>query len=142
MTRPAADMAEYIEARYRKAVEIGIGHDPRVAQELVRRGIEVTATDRAAVHHPGLAVVRDDVTEPRIALYQDADVLYAVRPPPELVPHLIRLARIVNADLLVKALASDFLEGRRIWQGNSLLYLWSRTCLSTECQGAADPGRD
>jgi uncharacterized UPF0146 family protein len=107
-------IADYIAERYpraRKIVEVGIGALPATAIELSRRlpGCEIIATD---LYHPpplpsSVRFERDDVTNPKLEVYEGATVIYAMRPPPELQPHLLRLARKVGADLILKPLAAE-----------------------------------
>ncbi|MCS7131708.1 MAG: UPF0146 family protein, partial [Hadesarchaea archaeon] len=107
-------IAEYIADSYpnaRKIVEVGIGALPATAIELSKRlpGCEIIATDISAppTLPPGVRFERDDVTNPRLEVYEGAALVYAMRPPPELQPHLLRLARRVGADLIVKPLAAE-----------------------------------
>jgi len=106
-------IASYISKNYGstgKIVEVGIGKVPVVAAELRRLlpGYNLMVTD--VEEPPGLPAgakfVCDDITAPDLGIYQGADLIYAIRPPPELQPHLLRLAREVGADLLLK-LTSD-----------------------------------
>jgi len=107
-------IARYIAENYpsaTKIVEVGVGKVPDVAIELQRLSpvCEVIVTDVA--EPPELSgrvkFVRDDITEPNLGVYEGAALIYAVRPPPELQPHLLEVAREVGADLLIKPLAGE-----------------------------------
>jgi len=107
-------IARYIVENYpsaTKIVEVGVGKVPDVATELQRLlpACEVVVTDVA--EPPKLSgqvkFVRDDITEPNLSVYEGATLIYAVRPPPELQPHLLEVARDVGADLLIKPLAGE-----------------------------------
>ncbi|MEM2908279.1 MAG: UPF0146 family protein [Candidatus Hadarchaeales archaeon] len=107
-------IADYIAARYARAskiVEVGVGALPATAIELSRRlsRCEIIATDISPPPPlpPGVRFERDDVTNPRLRVYEGADLIYAMRPPPELQPYLLKLARKVGADLIVKPLAAE-----------------------------------
>lgn len=117
-------MAGYIAERYRSVAEIGIGHFPGVAYALRNRGIRVFATDVKPFAYDGFSVVSDDITEPDIALYADIQLIYSVRTPSELVPYMVTLARAVSADLIVKPLSSEFLNGTLVRNGEATFYLW------------------
>jgi uncharacterized protein len=117
-------IVEYIAGKYRSAAEIGIGHFPDVADALLNKGLKVFATDIQPFLHDGLEVVVDDITEPDIFLYSGTDVLYAMRTPTELVPFILRLAKTIHADLIVKPLSSEFLNGQLISHGGEAFYLW------------------
>jgi len=106
-------IASYISENYgstSKIVEVGIGKVSVVAAELRRLlpGCDLVVTDvkEPAELPAGAKFVCDDITAPDLGVYQGADLIYAIRPPPELQPHLLRVAREVGADLLLK-LTSD-----------------------------------
>ena len=125
MRQSCKGLVDYIADRYAAAAEIGVGHFPDVARALTQRGLSVFATDVEPFSHDGLTFLGDDITEPDTALYRHVDVLYAVRPPPELVPYMRRLARRIPADLIVKPLASDHVGGRLIRHQGTVFFLWT-----------------
>jgi hypothetical protein len=107
-------IANYIAENYStagKIVEVGVGRVPDVAIELQRLlpACEVIVTDVAEA--PALPeqvkFVRDDITRPNLRIYEGAALIHAVRPPPELQPHLLKVAREVGADLLIKSLGGE-----------------------------------
>ena len=118
-------LVEYISGNYRNAVEIGIGHFPDVAYALLEKGIKVFATDVKAYRYRGFKVIVDDVTMPDISLYTAIDLLYALRPPPELVPYMERLSKMFSSDLIVKPLSSEYLNGQLHCYGDTTFFLWS-----------------
>ncbi len=87
----------------KRAVEVGVGRRREVLEELRSRGVQVLGTD--IVPLPGVAV--DDAAEPDLSLYRDAELIYSLRPPPELYPHLLRLARRTGAHLLIVPMSTD-----------------------------------
>jgi uncharacterized UPF0146 family protein len=106
-------------------VEIGIGHFPDVALALAAKGVQVFATDTERFQYTNLRVVVDDVTEPDLSLYGGVHLIYAVRPPMELVPYMVRLSKTISTDLIVKPLASEYPGGQLTGSGNSPFFLWS-----------------
>ncbi|MDD3070438.1 MAG: UPF0146 family protein [Methanoculleus horonobensis] len=101
-------IGEYIAARYRRAVEVGIGNNPEAARLVRAAGALMLCTDvRSGIRHDGLDVVTDDVFEPDLRLYEGADLIYAVRPGVEMVPPLIALADQIDSDLLVYHLGCE-----------------------------------
>ena len=124
MRQSCRGLVDYIAARYAAVAEIGVGHCPDVAWALTRRGLSVFATDVEPFSHNGLTVLRDDITEPDDTLYRHVDLLYALRPAPELVPYMRRLAKRLPADLIVKPLASDRAGGRLIRHKDATFFLW------------------
>ncbi|MEJ2427754.1 MAG: UPF0146 family protein [Deltaproteobacteria bacterium] len=114
---------EYLSCNYKMAVEIGIGLYPRVALALEARGLQVTATDLQP-EFMGVPVEFDDVRAPRLDLYEGAQVIYAVRPPLELLPSLKVLANTLAVDLVIKPLADEPADGLLINHGGSFFYLF------------------
>ena len=122
--RRIEELAHFIAGRYSSAAEIGIGHFPDVAFELIKRGVSVLATDIRTFRYPGLNVIIDDITEPDLALYRGIKLIYSMRPPPELIPYLKSLAAQIPADCLIKALSDEYPGGRLIRYGDTTFYLW------------------
>lgn len=118
-------LVNYIAGRYGNAVEIGIGHCPDVAFALLQRGVQVFATDIRQFHYSGLKVIVDDIVEPNLSAYTPADLIYSLRPPPELVPYMTQLARRLSTDLIIKPLAPEYLESQLIRHGNTSFFLWN-----------------
>ena len=124
MRKTFRGLIDYIATRYDRVAEIGIGHFPDVALALSRRGLRVFATDVKEFCHNGVDVIRDDISEPDISAYRGVQLLYALRPPPELVPYMTCLAKGLPADLIAKPLASDRVGGRLIRHKDSTFCLW------------------
>jgi len=107
MLSDAEDIAGYILSQYPeggKVIEVGAGGERSVHEKLVNAtGFEVHMVDR----HPSEGQRFDDIAEPEPSLYQGARLIYSIRPPPELIPHLQRIARKVGADLLIRPLSTD-----------------------------------
>ena len=112
--RRIEDLIDFIAGRYDNAVEIGIGHFPDVAFALLERGISVFATDIQVFRYKGLKVVIDDIIWTDLSLYGDIDLIYSMRPPPELVPYMQKLAKKISADLIIKPLSDEYIEGHRL----------------------------
>ena len=95
-------------AGYDHAVEVGIGRRPAVAAGLAARGVDVVATDVDRCElPPDVPFVREDVTDPDPARYERADVVYALRCPPELQRPLRDAARLGDADCFFTTLGTD-----------------------------------
>jgi uncharacterized UPF0146 family protein len=123
--RRVEDLAEYIAGRYQKSAEIGIGHFPDLALALARRGVDIFATDIIPFFYDGLKFVVDDVTKPDISLFYGVDLIYSMRPPPELVYYMDRLAARLSAAVIVKPLTSEFVEGRKVVRhGDTTFFEW------------------
>ena len=60
------------------------------------------------------SVIRDDIANPNLDLYKGVDVIYSIRPPNELQPHLVNLALKINAQLIIKPLTNEDLNTGKI----------------------------
>ncbi len=125
MRKSCKGIVRYVVGKYSRAVEIGIGHFPDVALALSGKGVQVFATDTERFQYANLRVVVDDVTEPDLSLYSGVHLIYAVRPPMELIPYMVRLSKTISTDLIVKPLASECPGGKLTGSGNTAFYLWS-----------------
>jgi uncharacterized UPF0146 family protein len=122
-TQAMNTLVDYLSRHYRRVVEVGIGTYTRVARALEKRGVVVVATD-INPQPEGIPVVTDDIWQPRLDLYESAQALYAVRPPPELVPPLKDLARRLALDLIVKPLAGEPCDGRVVSGNRGFFYVY------------------
>lgn len=99
-------VADYIATNYDgKLVEIGVGSNTDTADALRRTGLEVVVTDIEPQDHQGF--VQDDVTDPDLDVYRNAELIYSVRPPYELHQALSDVAQKVKTDLLIVPLADE-----------------------------------
>lgn len=106
-------VAKWISKNYsssEKIVEVGVGSRTKVLEGLKGELPEckLIATDIREVPVPeGVDFVLDDILEPDLSLYRDADLIYSLRTPPELCSSLAKLAGEIGADLLLKPLSSE-----------------------------------
>jgi len=107
VTEPETALVKRLSAAD-SVVEIGVGNRPGVAAGLAERGVDVTATDIRERSVPdGVTFVRDDVTEPELSVYQEADIVFARNLPPELHRPVRDLARRVDAACWFTTLGGD-----------------------------------
>jgi uncharacterized UPF0146 family protein len=109
-----------------RVVEVGVGNRPGVAADLAEQGVDVTATDVRDRSTPAdVRFVRDDVTDPHVAVYRDADAVYARHCPPELQRPTRDVARAVGARFLFTTLGGDpaLVEARRVSAGDGTLFV-------------------
>ncbi len=98
----------YISKKYQNVVEIGVGNNFEVASCLLKSGLKVLGTDIVQKsNNPPVSFALDDIFEPDTGLYMGADLLYAIRPGPGMVPPAIDLAKKINSDLLVYHLGNE-----------------------------------
>lgn len=106
------DFGEYIlsEAGDRpvKIAEIAVGKFGMISRMLdERENITLIKTDILPADE---SVTKDDITNPNLDLYEGIDIIYSIRPPSELQPHLLKLAEKVDAMLIIKPLTGEDLN--------------------------------
>ncbi len=121
-------IVEYISSRYARVAEIGIGYNSCVAEGLLRRGVEVIATDLRRVEVPeGVKFFVDDVMNPRIEMYRGVELIYSIRPPPELYSFIKSLAKSVGADCLIRPFGNEYSpDGRLVNYKGERFYVWMK----------------
>lgn len=121
-------IAEYISNNYKKAVEVGIGRNHEASDILAARGLDISATDIRDCSSCGVRFTKDDISDPDLSLYRDCGLIYSVRPGVEMVPDLIRIAKGVNADLIVYHLGNEIYEdGGEIIDCGVILHVYNRS---------------
>ena len=104
-------IGNYIAVHYIRAIEVGIGRNEEAAKIVHSAGALIRCTDVKALGvSVGLPFSQDDIFSPDDSLYMGAEVIYAIRPAPEMIPPLIELAQRINADLIVYHLGFESFE--------------------------------
>lgn len=110
------DFAEYILNEVGdnnvKIAEIGVGKFDRIAETLANKeNVTIIKTD---IIPKDSSVIKDDITNPNLELYEDVDIIYSIRPPSELQPHLVDLARKIDSQLIIKPLTNEDLNTPKV----------------------------
>ena len=108
--------AEYILSKCKKnptkICEIGVGKFTQVFDYLNKQdNVEIIKTD---ISPNDSSVIKDDVTKPDLKLYKNLDIIYSIRPPSELQPHIIDLALKTNTKLIIKPLFNEDINSKNI----------------------------
>ena len=107
-------------------VEVGIGNRPDVAEALVERGVDVTATDIVEREVPeSVRFVMDDILDPDHSVYAGRDIVFARNLPPELHRPTLTVADAVGAAFWFTTLGGDqptVAVGREQLPGGETLY--------------------
>lgn len=128
--RGAEDLAEFISRNYAgRIVEVGAGYVLDVARILSLLGLEVVLTDKKERMVGSLIVEKDDIFAPRRELYQEASLIYSIRPPIEMQIAMGELATKVGADVIVRPLEDELadlsgFERRLVNHGEARFYLF------------------
>ncbi|MEM2727039.1 MAG: UPF0146 family protein [Archaeoglobaceae archaeon] len=118
-------LAEFIAERYKKVAEIGIGNYTTVAEYLSSKGVKVIATDIREVRAK-IDFFIDDIRNPKIHLYGGVELVYSIRPPPELFESIRKLANQLKADCIIKPLFGDYADGKLVNYRGLSFYLWKQ----------------
>ncbi|WP_292460854.1 UPF0146 family protein [Methanothermococcus sp.] len=96
-----------------KIIEIGIGYHFNVAKSIaIRENINLIAIDanKDAVEKAkkeGLNAFVDDIFDPKLNIYEDADIIYSIRPPRDLQPFILNICKKYSIPLLIKPLYGE-----------------------------------
>ncbi len=108
------DFTEYIIKHYSLSpliVEIGVGTFLKVALQLKQHPqVNIIMTDIKPYHDQ---IILDDIKQPDLKIYKDAELIYSIRPPEELHLYLENLSSIIGADLIIKPLSTDFIYTKK-----------------------------
>ena len=86
-----------------KIVEIGAGKFQTISKNLSENeNIDIVMTD---IDPANENIIRDDVFNPNMNIYKDADILFSIRPPAELQEAIMKIRDEVNATLIIKPLS-------------------------------------
>lgn len=110
------DFAQYISSevgdKQVKIAEVAVGKFDRIAEYLSSKdNITLIKTD---IDPKDDTVIKDDITNPDLDLYNDIDIIYSIRPPSELQPYLIKLALEIDSQLIIKPLTNEDLNTGRV----------------------------
>lgn len=106
------DFAEYILNEVGdedvRIAEVAVGKFNMIADVLSsRENITLIKTD---IIPSDESVIMDDITNPNFKIYEGVDMIYSIRPPSELQPHLVNLAQKINCQLIIKPLTNEDLN--------------------------------
>lgn len=108
-------LSEYISEKYRgKVVEVGIGNFSAVAELLAANNFYVVATDIVKRQVENIEFHVDDIRNPELKIYEGASLVYSIRPPPEIVGDIVKVAKMVGADCIIKPLYGDYFDGKLV----------------------------
>ena len=110
-----SDLGEYItnlcdnkSKNPSKIVEIGIGKFFLVSNYLKTcKNIDLLMTDATPANNE---IIKDDITKPDLDLYENTEIIYSIRPPPELQPYLANLTDKTRAILIIRPLSNEDLN--------------------------------
>ena len=93
-----------------KVVEIAIGKFFSVADYLKNYDSSIIDFIAVDIGPANSNVVFDDITNPNMNIYKDADIIYSIRPPYELQPYIGDIVANTGATLIVRPLFNEDLN--------------------------------
>ncbi|NJD78189.1 MAG: hypothetical protein FIB08_14045 [Candidatus Methanoperedens sp.] len=126
MIPDAIDLAEYIRMNYRKkVVEVGVGSLPQVAL-LLKDTMEVIITDIKPQpvfngKYTGIKYCMDDILNPDISIYNNASLIYSIRPPVDIQEAIAKIAKQVGADLIIRPFGNEKGELGSFYKNHDLM---------------------
>ena len=91
-----------------KIVEIGAGKFQTISKNLSENeNIDIIMTD---IDPANENIIKDDVFNPNMDIYKDADILFSIRPPAELQEAIMKIRDEVDATLIIKPLFNEDLN--------------------------------
>ena len=95
-----------------KIAEIAVGKFDRVCEMLEEReNITLIKTD---ISPKDDSIIKDDITNPNLELYENTDIIYSIRPPSELQPYIADLALKLDCQLIIKPLTNEDLNTGKV----------------------------
>lgn len=90
--------------------EIAIGKFYKISQYLEKQDhVNLIKTD---INPSKDDIIKDDIENPNLSLYENIDIIYSIRPPYELQSYIMSLRDKVNATLIIKPLTNETLHSR------------------------------
>ena len=91
-----------------KIVEIGAGKFQTISKNLSENeNIDIIMTD---IDPANENIIKDDVFNPNMNIYKDADILFSIRPTAELQEAIMKIRDEVDATLIIKPLFNEDLN--------------------------------
>lgn len=103
------NFSEYIIKNYEnseKIVEVGVGKILEPSQ-ILKEQLPNTQINLVDIHPYNNNIIKEDIRDPTDAIYDNADLIYSIRPPEELQIDIMKLAKKYNSDVIIKPLFTE-----------------------------------
>ncbi|WP_455645107.1 UPF0146 family protein [Methanosphaera sp.] len=109
MSKLWENFSDYIIQNYAnsdKIVEVGVGKilEPST---LLKQKLPKTTINLVDINPSDKTIIKDDITKPTSEIYENADLIYSIRPPEELQVDIFKLSEKFNCDILIKPLFTE-----------------------------------
>lgn len=104
-----SNFTEYIVNNYKyskKIVEVGVGKilEP---SDILKEKLPNTEINLVDIYPSSNTIIKDDITNPTDSIYEDANLIYSIRPPEELQKDIVNLGLKYNTDIIIKPLFTE-----------------------------------
>ena len=104
-----SNFTEYIINNYKnsgKIVEVGVGKilEP---SDILKEELPDTEIKLVDIYPSNDTIIKDDITNPTSIIYEDADLIYSIRPPEELQKDIVNLGLKFDSDIIIKPLFTE-----------------------------------
>lgn len=109
MSKVWENFSEYIINNYqdsKKIIEVGVGKITETS-DILKKHLPNTTINLVDIYPCNSDVIKDDITNPTDKIYEDADLIYSIRPPEELQPDILKLSDKYNSDVIIKPLFTE-----------------------------------
>lgn len=106
------NFTEYIINNYGDAsliIEVGVGSILKPGN-ILRDRLENAVIKCVDIHPSNEDVIYDNITNPNYEIYENADLIYSIRPPEELQKSICDVAKSVRCDCILKPFSSEELS--------------------------------
>lgn len=104
-----SNFTEYIIENYhnsQKIVEVGVGKVVEPST-ILKEKLPDTLINLVDIHPSNDDIIKDDITDPTDSVYENADLIYSIRPPEELQKDIVNLGLKYNSDIIIKPLLTE-----------------------------------
>ena len=109
MSKVWENFSEYIINNYqdsKKIIEVGVGKITEPS-DIIKKHLPNTTINLVDIYPCNSDVIKDAITNPTDKIYEDADLIYSIRPPEELQPDILKLSDKYNSDVIIKPLFTE-----------------------------------
>ena len=104
-----SNFTEYIINNYNSSkliVEVGVGKilEP---SNILKEKLPDTEIKLVDIYPSNDNIIEDDITDPTDTIYQNADLIYSIRPPEELQKDIVNLGLKYDSDIIIKPLFTE-----------------------------------
>lgn len=117
------NIVKYIKNEYfsaDKIVEIGVGNHPEILTNLSN---EIKGKVIGVDIDPSPQTTYDNISFPNMSIYDNADLIYSIRPPIEIQKDIVNVCKIEESDLIIRPLMDEVVDLNKYFKRTKLVSL-------------------